>query len=283
MRVAEALGRALSQLGVRDCFGLVGSGNFHLVNALIASGARFIAARHETGAVTMADGYARASGRLGVCTVHQGPGLTNALTGLTEAAKSRTPLLLLAAEATAPLSNFFIDESAVATAAGAVHMRLTSPATAVSEIDEAVRVAMSDRRTVVLSMPLEVQSGECEPPEGLSLPHAFAPPAPAGADVEALAELLKSAQRPLLIAGRGAVLSNAREPIERLAWRTGALLATSAVAYGLFAGNPWDLGISGGFATPLAVELIEQADVVVAFGASLNMWTTRRGHLIGKS
>ena len=283
MRAAEAAGRALAQLGVKDFFGLVGSGNFHLTNALIASGARFIAARHETGAVTMADGYARASGRLGVCTVHQGPGLTNALTGLTEAAKSRTPLLLLAAEATAPLSNFFIDESAVATAAGAVHMRLTSPATAVAEIDEAVRVAMSDRRTVVLSMPLEVQSGECEPPDGLSLAHAFTPPAPSDADVEALAELLKSAQRPLLIAGRGAVLSNAREPIERLAWRTGALLATSAVGYGLFAGNPWYLGISGGFATPLAAELIEQADVVVAFGASLNMWTTRRGHLIGKS
>ncbi|HEY6874894.1 MAG TPA: thiamine pyrophosphate-binding protein, partial [Candidatus Dormibacteraeota bacterium] len=214
MRAAEAAGRALGQLGVRDFFGLVGSGNFHLTNALIASGARFVAARHETGAVTMADGYARASGRLGVCTVHQGPGLTNALTGLTEAAKSRTPLLLLAAEATAPQSNFFIDEAAVAAAAGAVHMRLTSPATSVAEIDEAVRVAISDRRTVLLSMPLEVQAGDCDPPDSLSPPRAFSPPPPADADVEALAELLKSAQRPLLIAGRGAVLSNAREPIE---------------------------------------------------------------------
>jgi len=110
VRVAEAIGRALAQLGVRDFFGLVGSGNFHLTNALQASGARFVAARHETGAVTMADAYARASGRLGVCTVHQGPGVTNALTGLTESAKSRTPLLLLAAEATSPHSNFFIDD-----------------------------------------------------------------------------------------------------------------------------------------------------------------------------
>src|SRR5215471_2325078 len=109
MRVAGALGRALAQLGVRDVFGLVGSGNFHLANAMQASGVRFVAARHETGAVTMADAYARASGRLGVCTVHQGPGVTNAMTGLVEAAKGRTPLLLLAAEATAPLSNFFID------------------------------------------------------------------------------------------------------------------------------------------------------------------------------
>ncbi|HKC20661.1 MAG TPA: thiamine pyrophosphate-dependent enzyme, partial [Candidatus Dormibacteraeota bacterium] len=71
--------------------------------------------------------------------------------------------------------------------------------------------------------------------------------------------------------------------LERLAEQTGALLATSAVADGLFAGNPWSVGISGGFATPLAAELIEASDVVVAFGASLNMWTTRRGHLIGRS
>jgi len=77
------------------------------------------------------------------------------------------------------------------------------------------------------------------------------------------------------------VLSDAREPLERLAEQTGALLATSAVAYGLFAGNPWYLGISGGFASPVAAELIEKSDLIVAFGASLNMWTTQRGHLIG--
>src|SRR5438270_11065740 len=134
VRVAEAIGRALAQLGVRDFFGLVGSGNFHLTNALQASGARFVAARHETGAVTMADAYARASGRLGVCTVHQGPGATNALTGLTEAAKSRTPLLLLAAEATSRQSNFFIDDSSLAAAAGALHRRIGNAETAVDDL-----------------------------------------------------------------------------------------------------------------------------------------------------
>jgi thiamine pyrophosphate-dependent acetolactate synthase large subunit-like protein len=93
--------------------------------------------------------------------------------------------------------------------------------------------------------------------------------------------VLESAKRPLLLAGRGAVLADARQPLERLAEQTGALLATSAVADGFFAGNPWSLGISGGFATPLAAELIAASDVIVAFGASMNMWTTRRGHLIG--
>ena len=283
MRVADALGAAVAQLGVRDCFGLVGSGNFHLVNAMGAAGVRFIAARHETGAVTMADAYARASDRLGVSTVHQGPGLTNALTGLTEAAKARTPLLLLAAEASAPLSNFFLDVESVARAAGAEHRRLRAPAGAVDELGEAARLAITDRRTVLVSMPLEVQSAECDQPSPIGAPSSPPPLRPSAGDVEALAGLLRSAERPLLLAGRGAVLSNAREPLERLAEQTGALLATSAVADGLFAGNPWSIGISGGFATPLAAELIEASDAVVAFGASMNMWTTRRGHLLGPS
>ncbi|MFZ0756914.1 MAG: thiamine pyrophosphate-binding protein, partial [Trebonia sp.] len=94
--VADAVGAALAQAGVRTVFGVVGSGNFHVTNALTAGGARFVAARHEGGAAVMADAYARLSGELGVLSVHQGPGLTNALTGITEAAKSRTPLLILA-------------------------------------------------------------------------------------------------------------------------------------------------------------------------------------------
>ncbi|HEV2475097.1 MAG TPA: thiamine pyrophosphate-binding protein [Candidatus Dormibacteraeota bacterium] len=281
MRVAEALGHAVAQLGVQDAFGLVGSGNFHLANAMRAGGVRFIAARHETGAVTMADSYARVSGRLGVCTVHQGPGVTNALTGLTEAAKSRTPLLLLAAEATAPLSNFFIDLEGVARASGATHRRIDEPATAVDELAHAAQVAVGERRSVLVSLPLQVQAAECAPPHGVRHPVAAAVKAAAPADVEALARLLAGASRPLILAGRGAVLSHAREPLELLADRSGALLATSAVAAGLFAGNQWNLGISGGFASPVAAELILSSDVIVGFGASLNMWTTRRGDLIG--
>src|SRR5919108_41510 len=65
-----------------------------------------------------------------------------------------------------------------------------------------------------------------------------------------------------------------------LAAASGALLATSAVAAGLFADEEWSLGISGGFATPLAAELISGADLVVGWGCALNMWTTRHGALI---
>lgn len=82
MIVAEAVGRALARLGIDQVFGVVGSGNFHVTNALIAGGARFVAARHEAGATIMADAFARQTGRPAAVSVHQGPGFTNTLTGL---------------------------------------------------------------------------------------------------------------------------------------------------------------------------------------------------------
>src|SRR4051794_28941657 len=88
--VAGVVGATLAGLGADHVFGVVGSGNFHVTNALVAHGARFVATRHEGGAATAADAYARMSGRVGVVTVHQGCGLTNAMTGIAEAAKSRT-------------------------------------------------------------------------------------------------------------------------------------------------------------------------------------------------
>ena len=110
--VADTVGATIASLGVTDAFGILGSGNLVVTNALANGGARFHHARHEGGAITMADGFARVTGRVAVCSVHQGPGLTNTMTGLAEAAKSRTPVLVLAGEtpAAALTSNFRIDQ-----------------------------------------------------------------------------------------------------------------------------------------------------------------------------
>ena len=258
-------------------FGVVGSGNFYLTNALIAGGARFIAARHEGGATVMADAWARTSGLVGAVSVHQGPGLTNAMTGIAEAAKSRTPLLVLAAEAPGAQSNFYVDVAGLAAAVGAVAERLRSPATAQADAHRAYATA-AGRRTVVLALPLDVQAASCEFVPMPPVKHP-APSAPDGEVVAALADLLRGARRPVFIAGRGA--RGKAVELARLADACGALLATSAVAKGLFHGNPWNLDVSGGFASPLAAELISGADVIVGWGCSLNMWTTRHGKLIG--
>jgi thiamine pyrophosphate-dependent acetolactate synthase large subunit-like protein len=282
MLVSDAVGEVLAELGAHTVFGVVGSGNFHVTNALIARGATFVAARHECGAACMADAWARGTGRVGILTVHQGPGLTNALTGITEAAKSRTPLLVLAPDVAgaAVRSNFRIDVAALAASVGAVPDRLHSPATAAADAARAYQTARRERRTVVLAMPLDVQAATCDPPVIALLP-PLDPPAPAPEAVARLTEALASSARPVFVAGRGARTPAARADLERLADASGALLATSAVAKGLFHGSPWDLGVSGGFASPLAAELIRAADLVVGWGSSLNMWTMRHGKLIG--
>ncbi len=212
--------------------------------------------------------------------MHQGPGLTNAITGLTEAAKSRTPLLVLAADvpAAALRSNFRIDQAGLVEAVGAVVERVHGPATAMADVARAVRRAEIERRAVVLMLPLDVQAAECDPSLPPPLP-SLAPPQPGS--IDALASLLADAERPAIVAGRGAVLAGAGPALRRLGELTGAVLATSAVANGLFAGDPFAVGIAGGFSSPLAARLLGEADAVVAFGAALNQWTTRHGTLIG--
>lgn len=282
--IAELVGRTLAQLGAGHVFGVVGSGNFEVTNALKAAGVPFTASRHEGGAATMADAYSRMSGKLGIVSVHQGCGLTNAATGIGEAAKSRTPLLVLAAETAgaAVRSNFAMDQPGFSRSVGAVSERVHSAASAVDDTVRAYRTAVNERRTVVVNLPLDVQAQSV--PAGTAhvpIPAVAAPaavrPGPAAAD--ALANMIDAAERPVFVAGRGA--RGAGEQLRALAAHAGALLATSAVAKGLFNGEEFSLGISGGFSSPASAELISQADLIVGFGCTLNMWTMRQGALIG--
>lgn len=279
-RGAEVIGNALVAAGLRQVFGVVGSGNFHLTNAMIAAGATFVAARHEGGAATMADAYARTSGQVTAVSVHQGCGFTNALTGIGEAAKSRTPLVVLAPLSMQPGTNFHVDQPAIAAALGAETLTLSNPATAAQEASDAVARARDFRRTVVLNVPLPVLEASTTP-HGLTDPGPKEEVEPDAVGVGALADALGGARRPVFIAGRGGRSPRARQALLDLARTSGALLATSAVAAGLFEDQEWNLGISGGFASPEAAALIRDADLIVGWGCALNMWTTRHGRLIG--
>nr|WP_064569189.1 thiamine pyrophosphate-binding protein [Gordonia sp. LAM0048] len=279
--VADVAGRVLADLGVGHAFGVVGSGNFVLTNALREGGVPFTAARHEGGAASMADAYARMSGRVGVLSVHQGCGLTNAMTGIAEAAKSRTPMIVLTADspASALRSNFRIDQEALAASVGAVNDRVYGPGTVVADVTRAFRTAVTQRRTVVLHVAIDIASAaaDFDGPAKLS---AEAPRVrPEVRSVARLADAIRAARRPVFVAGRGA--RAAGPEIAALAEASGALVATSAVANGLFTGNPFSLGISGGFSSPTSAELIAGADLIVGWGCALNMWTMRHGRLIG--
>ena len=231
MKVAELVGRTLGRLGIGHAFGVVGSGNLAMTNALRDTGVAYLAARHEAGAATMADAYARTSGTVGLVSVHQGPGLTNAMTGIAEAAKSRTPMIVLAADSAgaAVRSNFKIDQDGLVRAVGAVPERVHSAATAVADVTRAWRTARNGRRTVVLNVPLDVQAGDADLVRVEPLPPTV-PVRPGKYATRQLADLINAAQRPVFIAGRGGMAH--RKVLRDLALRSGALLATSAVAKG---------------------------------------------------
>jgi thiamine pyrophosphate-dependent acetolactate synthase large subunit-like protein len=281
--VAEVVGQTIAAQGVKDAFGVLGSGNLIVSNAIVHGGASFHPARHEGAATCMADGYARVTDRVGVVTVHQGPGLTNTMTGLTEAAKSRTPLLVVAGDAPAAAltSNFRIDQHDLVESVGAIADRVFSAKTAADDAQRAYHRAITERRPVVLMLPIDLQpqpAAQAEPSSGK--PKLPSPPAPARQAVEAAADLLANAERPAIIAGRGAVLADAASDLQDLAACIGAILATSAPAKGLFADDPFAIGISGGFASPFAAELLSQADTVLVVGASINYWTTKHGAML---
>ncbi|WP_026548025.1 thiamine pyrophosphate-binding protein [Paenarthrobacter nicotinovorans] len=280
IRVSTLVGRTLAKLGVGHVFGVVGSGNFDVTGTLMAEGIPFTAARHEGGAATMADAYSRMSGKVGVVTTHQGCGLSNAITGIGEAAKSRTPMIVLTADtqAAATRSNFKIDQDALARSVGAVAERIHSPESAVADTVRAFRTAVNERRTVVLSLPLDIQGASSADEVGAVVVPEPLKVRPDTAGVQQLVELIVAAERPVFVAGRGG--RGAREEILELARHAGALVATSAVASGLFNGDSHNLGISGGFSSPTTAELISSADLIVGWGCALNMWTMRHGRLI---
>ena len=281
--VASVIAKDLAEYGARRCFSLLGTANFKVSHALVENGVELISARHECNAASMADAYAKATGELTLVSVHSGPGLTNALTGIGEAAKSRTPLVVLAGDVPsgAVKNNFYIEQADMVRAVGAVAERLHTPQSAREDMQRAVTRALRDRQTVVLSMPLDVQNATL----ASNLPPLDLPPGPGRLHpdpraVERLSDALLRAQRPLILGGRGAVISGGEPALVALADALGALLATSVCGHGLFSGNPWSVGISGGFSSPIADELIAESDFILAFGASLTQWTTKKGKLV---
>lgn len=284
-RIAAALGAH-----VTDVFGVMGNGNAWFLDAVVTStGMSYTAVRHEAAAVAAADAYYRASGRIAVATTTYGPGFTNALTPLAEAAQARIPLVLVTGAAPAEPRPWDVDQRALAESCGAMYVEVGHGAVAETTAS-AVSMALQGRGPVVLAIPYDLAAAR-EPDEPAAdepaadegdaerLGFELAPPAP-DAITEA-ARRLAAAERPLILAGRGAWLAGAQDAAAALADDLGALTATSALAMGFFTG-PTALGISGGFASEVTAATIARADVVLVLGAGLNQFTTRFGDAFGE-
>jgi thiamine pyrophosphate-dependent acetolactate synthase large subunit-like protein len=278
-KVHEAIGGGLVEAGVHVVFGLLGDANLFMMDSFRRAGGRFVDVSHESGAVLAAVGYAQRSGGLGVASVTHGPALSNTVTALIEGVKSRSSVVVVAGDtAIEDLENVQnIPQREIVLAAGAGFVQARSAATVLRDLSSALRQAAAERRPVVLNVPSDLQWLDTEPGPVL---RPLAPQAVA-ADPDALdhaAGLLASAQRPVVLAGRGAALSaGGREALEALASTLGAPLATTVRAKDMFRGHPYDLGIFGSFTTEAAGAVIADADLVIAFGAGLNTWTTFKG------
>ena len=251
----------------------------------------YVAARHVA-VIAMADSYYRATGDVAVCTTTYGPGLTNAATGLAEAVKHRSGVLLLCGDQPASGSRpIDIDQGSFAAALGARTVRVSDPATVRGTVCGALELARGGPRPVVLSLPADLLGADVpdQPGQSACPDAACTSPAPglrsrsAARQVDAALDVLACARRPLLLAGLGAYRSGAARPIAALADRLGALLTTTVMVDGLYRGNPWCLGICGGFASPRAARIMGDADVIVAFGASLNEFTLHGSRLFDPS
>jgi acetolactate synthase-1/2/3 large subunit len=283
-RLGTVVGRALADCGITAAFGVVGNGNALPIDGLISAGVRYVAARHEGGAIAMADAYYRVTGDVAVCTVTYGPGFTNAATGLADAVKGRTGVLFLCGDGpSSGLRAIDIDQAQLAGVLGAKTIRLTNPANVRAVVADALERARRGPCPVVLSVPSDRLSVPVRDEEagagGIERPRAASRAAAPAAEVEAALDVLAACRRPLLLAGLGAWRSGAGKTLSALADRLGALLTTTVMASGLFADNPWSLGICGGFAAPPAARIIGQADAVVSFGASLSDFTLHGGRM----
>lgn len=279
-RVSFRVAEGLRGRGVSVVFGVVGHANYRLVTDFVQLGGRYIAMRHETGAVAAADSYARLTGTVGVATVTQGPGLTNAATSLVEARKSRTPILLIAGDTIdGSEDNQDLDQDAFAESLGVVPIWPTSAETAASETIAGFDLALETCQAVLVSLPQDVQSTTVDASR-ISPLTTVAPLQPEQIQIDAAVQQLIHARRPIVLAGRGSLISGAGPALAKLAECLGAPLTTTAQAHGLFSGNPSSLGICGGYAKAGAWETLRQADLIIAVGASLSKWTTRSGELL---
>ncbi|QKW53632.1 thiamine pyrophosphate-binding protein [Streptomyces buecherae] len=271
MKARESLADALADWGIETVFALLGATNQDLLCDLSDRlGIRLVHARHESSAVSMADGYARFTGRPGCAAVTAGPGLTNTVTALAVARSHRTPLLLLAGDtATGDTRNpQHLDQEALARLVECPGGTLRS-ADDLPDLLTTAAAALADHLPLVLNLPVDIQSTPTRAQPAPTLPT----PPRHGVDpeqIEAAAKALGAARRPLVLAGRGAVTSGAGPTLRRLAEHLHATLATTLRANGLFAGHHLDAGTCGAMGDGRADHALSRCDALLAAGTSLH-------------
>jgi len=271
---AQALVNALAKAGTEIVFGYPGGSVLDIFNCFPEAPFQFVLGRHEQGSVHMADGYARATGKPGVCLVTSGPGATNTITGLATANMDGVPLVCVTGQV--PLSQIGTDAFQEADMNGICravtkHSFLLKSADEIPEVvAEAFYIATHGKPgPVVIDVPKDVQRAltSAEYPERVSL-RAYHPEVHATASqVARLAKLINEAKRPVVYAGGGVLASGAAKDVARLARKAQIPVATTLMGLGSFPEtDPLALRLAGMHGTAAANWAIHDCDLLIALG-----------------
>jgi acetolactate synthase I/II/III large subunit len=275
MTGAQALVRALEEVGATDVFGIPGGAILPAYDPLFDSTRlRHILVRHEQGAGHAAEGYAQATGRVGVCIATSGPGATNLVTPIADAYMDSVPIVAITGQV--PRAAIGSDAFQEADISGITlpitkHSFLVQrPEDVAQAIAEAFHLALTGRPgPVLVDIPKDVLQAQTEfhwPPE-LNLPGYHPVSRPHGKQIREAAKLIASARRPVFYVGGGVLKSRACAELRKLVELTGIPLVTTLMARGAFPdSHPQHLGMPGMHGSVAAVTALQKADLLIALG-----------------
>ncbi|MEN8241396.1 MAG: biosynthetic-type acetolactate synthase large subunit [Chloroflexota bacterium] len=282
---AKIVNECLVREGVEVVFGYPGGAIMPVHDAMLDYPIHHVLTRHEQGAVFAADGYARASGKVGVAIATSGPGATNLVTGIATAMMDSVPLVCFTGQVSAHLIGgdaFQETDVTGITLPITKHNYLVTSADELTEvIREAFFIARSGRPGPVLidiCKNAQIEEAEFEYPEEISLP-GYKPPKHAPVkDLEKAAKLIAEAKRPVILAGHGVQMSGAMDELRLFAEKTQTPVAMTLLGLGsLPASHPYSLGMMGMHGEAYCNEAIQNADLLLAFGMRFDDRVT--GHL----
>ncbi|HMP77621.1 MAG TPA: biosynthetic-type acetolactate synthase large subunit [Kiritimatiellia bacterium] len=274
---AQALVRGLEQQGVEYIWGLSGGAAIPIFDAIVTTGTKIklVLVRHEQGATHIADGYARVTGRPGVVLVTSGPGATNTVTGILTAHMDSVPMVVLTGQTISPMlgKDAFQEADVFGITMPVVkHSYLVKKTNDIPRIvKEAFHISNTGRPgPVLIDIPKDVSSGPCtadlNPP--MDLP-GYNPSIPVDkARVMAIAEALRKAKRPVILAGHGVLISRAWDALRRLAETLQAPVTNTLLGKGAFPENhPLSLGMLGMHGTAYANKAMVECDLIMSVGS----------------
>jgi acetolactate synthase-1/2/3 large subunit len=272
MKGADILLRALREKGVDTVFGYPGGAIMPVYDALIGSGIRHVLVRHEQAAAFAADGYARVSGKPGVCMATSGPGATNLITGIANAYLDSVPMIAITGQVATPLmgTDAFQEVDIFGMTLPVVKHSYVARCTEDLPliVDEAWRIASSGRPgPVLIDLPKNIAAGEAAAPR-----FALAqPPSARALDMAAVAKaagLIAGAERPVLYAGGGIGIGHALKAFRQFVLATGIPVVSTLKGLGaLPTDHPLFLGLMGMHGTRASNMAVQESDLLIVVGA----------------